>query len=213
MSIFNSFTSFLPTFQSNAFLPRDDKFQLARQQAQADGFSNILGALGRVGNSFAAAWKAKDYEEKAAEARAAAYRNAQIVAQAQMESNLKLAQYESDRRMEAARLLDANVPKLLQAASETREQGRRAQAQALGRTKAQYASSGVQVGTGSSRLVMQDVLRETDLAVSNEFEGMMTQIQDTANAAARERLEAQFAVWSAEEQNRFINANVQMRLS
>lgn len=212
MSIFNSFVSSLPSFQSNAFLPQADKFDLARQAANQRGVTSIFSSIGRLGQSFAAAWKARDYEEKAAAAKAAAYRNAQIVAQAQMESNLKLAQYESDRRIDAARILESNIPSLMKAAEETREQGRRMQAQQQGQIRARYASSGVQVGTGSARLVMEDVLKESDIAIDNQFQSALNGIRDTANAAARERLEAQFAVWSATEQNRFISANVQQRL-
>lgn len=208
MSIFSS----LPTFQSNAFLPQADKFDMARAQANTNAWRGIFSSVGRLGQSFAAAWKARDYEKKAEAARQAAYRNAQIVAQAQMESNLKLAQYESDRRIDSARVLESNIPSLMKAAEETRERGRRMQAQQQGQVRARYASSGVQIGTGSARLVLEDVLRESDISVDNQFQASMNQIRDTANAAARERLEAQFAVWSAEEQNRFISANVQQRL-
>lgn len=199
--------------RSNAFMPRDMKFDMARNKVNEQAREQIFNSLTKIGTSFASAYQAYDYESKAKKARAIAYRNAQILAQAQMESNLKLAQYESDRRNEAARVLEGNIPNLMLAAEQTREQGRRAQAQRLGQIQSRYASSGVMVGTGSSKLVMQDVIKETDLSVQNQFTSSINEIKDIANAAARERLEAQFAVWSAEEQNRFIQANVNQRLS
>lgn len=203
----------LSDYQSQAFAPKDVQFSVARNKVQEQANKRVWESISKIGTGLGDAFAAYNYQKKAAAAKAAAYRNAQVVAQAQMESTLKLAQYESDRRIEASQVLEGNIPNMMLAADQTREQGRRMQAQRAGEVQARYASSGLLVGTGSARLVFQDVLSESDKSITNQYKSSLNEMRDVANAAMKERLEAQFAVWSAEEQNRFYKANVDQRLS
>jgi hypothetical protein len=91
------------------------------------------------------------------------------------------------------------------------EQNLKSVSAAAGEAKAGYARSGLQVGTGSAAIVVNNVVKEGIRSSDNQYSEAVSQVNQALNKATQFHLESAFSKWSAEESNRFLYANLSNR--
>jgi hypothetical protein len=205
------FTDF---FRSQSNYPvgqnRAAQYQWQRQQASQEGVSSSLSIIGGIFGKMAEANRARDYADAVNEAKLQAYANARKVADAQKESNLKLADFQATLKEQNAAYLTNNAFMMKDAAILENELGVSNMARVGGDIKAQFATSGVTIGTGSTKDIISSLVGQVDLDRKNKYSARLNEINSTLAQVASEKLDAAFIKWNAKEQNRFIDANVGM---
>lgn len=205
------FTDF---FRSQSSYPvgqnRAAQYQWQRQQASQDGVNSTLSVIGNIFGKMAEANRARDYADAVNAAKLQAYANSRKIADAQKESNLKLADFQATLKEQNAAYLTNNAFMMKDAALLENELGTGNMARVRGEVQAQFATSGVVIGTGSTKDLVSSIVGQVDLERKQKYSARLNEINATLSQAASEKLDAAFIKWNAKEQNRFIDANVGM---
>lgn len=188
------------------------QYDWQRSQVASSAFSDIFGVIGGIGERFSNAAAARDYAEKAAAAQAVAYENARKISAATKESMLMYSEFLKMEKLKNVARMETNSLNLRTLAESERTRGMGSVLKMVGDAKSEYSASGVRVGTGSTKNVMDQLLEIGDRTVRGKYSERVNQIGQMLNSAAQEKLDASMVEWSAKERARFLDANTDLRL-
>jgi hypothetical protein len=204
VSFFREYSGFTPS--SN----KSNMYDFQRSQITSQANNSFFDIIGGIGSKLSNAWAARDYADQVAEAKAISYQNAQVVAEAQKEYNLKAAEFQNELRQRNSNILMNNAYNLRSFALQEKEDGFAYAMRVSGDYKAEFASSGVQLNTGSTRDVENFLIDSAMTKSDRTYKDRLNQISEVVNKAQSEALAGTYELWSAKERNRFIDANAQM---
>ncbi len=187
-------------------------YDYQRGRAANQGLGQVFDVIGGIGSRLSASWAARDYADQVAEAQAIAYENARKIVAAQKESITKAAEFSAQLKERNADILFNNAYNMQQFALQEKEQGFAYAMRVSGDYEAEFASSGVQLGTGSTKAVEQNLIDDAMFKSDSRYKERLNQIHDTLNKMQSERISAEFDRWSAKERGRFLDANTDIRL-
>jgi len=189
--------------------PAYGSYDWQRSRVQSNGLMEILGVFGKIGGRLSEANRARNYADDLIAARQAAYTNSVTIANAQKESNLKVAAFSAGLKLDNANVLKANAYNLKNLTIIEQARSVSEASQATSAARSGFARSGVQVGTGSALDVEKNILSEMQYDAKNKYTARLNQIKEFLTQSAQLETEAAFTEWSARDENRFIDARVQ----
>lgn len=188
------------------------QFDFQRQQASTAGFGQIFDIFGQIGSLFSNKSASEDYAEQVKAARDRAYDNARVIGAAKKESLIKVAEFTSQLLRDNAQTLTTNAINMRTQANAELAVNQSKVAAGLGTVKTQYATSGVQLGTGTAKDVQNRVIDYGLKGAESNYRQRINDIGKIVSQASQQRIEADFTEWQARDQARFVDAELQMRL-
>lgn len=180
--------------------------------AQQDMFSSIFDSLGGIFGKLQQQQQAQDYYDKVQAARMQAYENARVVGEAQKQSNTMIADFNAKLYNRTANYLSAYADNQMGAAKREHEKGIALGQKYAGNAENMYASSGVDIGSGSARDAVNQVINYEAKDTQNRWTDRLSQIQGTLAKVAENETNAEYVKWEATEKNRFVDAQIQQQL-